>query len=208
MILDEVINMMVSYQGEMEKKRKTNVSWTFFSILLNRTPNKFMADNGGEFCNAEYVDLCENFNIEIQTSAVEIPFSNGMIERHHAVLAQTVLKTKEDTNCSWALILAGGLNAKNSLQVFGSYSAYQLAIGRNPPFPNVIDNKLPALKEKPSCKIIAETLDAMHKAREAFIKYESNNNISKAIRSQVRTCHDNFFYNGEKVFLKRNKEAK
>ena len=46
-----------------------------------------------------------------------------------------------------------------------------------------MDNKLPALEEKPSSKIIAENLGAIHKAREAFIKCESNNKISKALRS-------------------------
>ena len=69
-------------------------------------------------------------------------FSNGMIERHHAIFAQTVLKTKEDTNCRWALALAWSLNAKNFLEMFGGYSAYQLAIGQNPPLPNAIDNTL------------------------------------------------------------------
>ena len=65
-----------------------------------------------------------------------------------------VLKTKEDVNCSRTVALAWGLNAKNPLQMFGGYTAYQLTMGRNPPLPNVIDNKLPALEIKPCSKTI------------------------------------------------------
>ena len=167
-----------------------------------------MADNGGEFANEEYVDLCENVNIETQFSAAESPFSNGMVERHHLVLAQTVLKTKEDLKCSWEVALSWGLNAKNSLQMFGGFSSYQLAMGRNPPLPNVIDNKLPALEGTTSSKIVAENLTAMHKAREEFIKCESNNKIRKALRSQIRTCNDDFYNIGDKVYYKRRRDNK
>ena len=30
-----------------------------------------------EFSNAEYVEMCEQFNVELQQSAAESPFSNG-----------------------------------------------------------------------------------------------------------------------------------
>lgn len=50
-----------------------------------------MADNGGEFLNGDMVELCEKFNIELQQSAAESPFSNGMVERHHRVLAESMI---------------------------------------------------------------------------------------------------------------------
>ena len=207
-----MIDMATRYSsaGIVKNKDKTTVVKEIFVkwISIFGTPNKFMADNGGEFANSEYVDLCENINIETQFSAAESPFSNGMVERHHVVLAQTVLKTKEDMNCSWEVALAWGLNAKNSLQMFGGYSSYQLAMGRNPPLPNVVDDKLPALEGTTSSKVVAENLSAMHKAREEFIKCESNNKIRKALRSQVRTCNDDFFNINDKVYYKRRRDNK
>ena len=207
-----MIDMATRYSsaGIVKDKDKSTIVKAIFGkwISLFGTPNKFMADNGGEFANGEYVDLCENVNIETQFSAAESPFSNGMVERHHLVLSQTVLKTKEDLNCSWEVALSWGLNAKNSLQMFGGYSSYQLAMGRNPPLPNVIDDKLPALEGTTSSKIVAENLSAMHKAREEFIKSESNNKIRKALRSQVRTCNDDFYNLTDKVYYKRRKDNK
>ena len=114
-----MIDMVTRYPaaGIVPIKHKATIVNVIFSKWISYfgAPNKFMAVNDGGFCNAEYVDLCENFNIEIQNSAAESPFSNGMVECHHAVLAQTALKTKKDTNCSSAVALAWGLNAKNSL---------------------------------------------------------------------------------------------
>ena len=205
-----MIDMATRYSaaGIVKHKDKTTVVKAIFEkwISLFGTPNKFMADNGGEFSNEEYVDLCENVNIETQFSAAESPFQNGMVERHHTVLAQTVLKTKEDLNCCWEVALAWGLNAKNSLQMLGGFSSYQLAIGRNPPLPNVIDDKLPALEGTTSSKVVAENLSAMHKAREEFIKCENSNKIRKALRAQVRTCNDDFYNIGDKVSYKRRRE--
>ena len=199
-----------SVAGVIPDKNKTTIINMLFAkwIAYFGRPNKFMADNGGEFCNTEYVDLCENFNIEIQNSAAESPFSNGMVERHNMVLAQAVVKTKEDIGCSWKIALSWALSAKNSLQSINGYSAHQLVFGRNPPLPNVVVNKLPALEAQPVSNIVAENLSAMHKAREAFVQTESCNKIRKALRSQVRTCNDNFFENGQKVFYKRAREAK
>ena len=49
------------------------------------------------------VDLCEktlltfvrkNFNIKIKTTAAESPWSNGICERHNAIITETLLKVK------------------------------------------------------------------------------------------------------------------
>ena len=126
----------------IHNKRKETISSALCTnwIALFGAPSKFMADNGGEFSNKEFIDLCEQFNIEIQSSAAESPFSNGMVERHHRVLTELAIKTKADTNCSWEIALSWSLNAKNSMQMYGGFSAYQLSIGRNPSLPNVINN--------------------------------------------------------------------
>ena len=169
-------------------------------------PRRFMADNGGEFSNAEYVEMCERFNIESQQSAAESPFSNGMVERHHQVLAESMVKTKQDSNCSWKTALCWALSAKNSLQMTGGYSPMQLVMGRNPSFPNVIDSKLPAMESSGSVgsETVENHLRAMRTAREEFVRAESSSKIMKALKSQVRTCNDVHIDAGEKIFYKRN----
>ena len=42
-------------------------------------PKQIFSDNGGEFISQYFVDLCENFNINIKTTPIESPWSNGLI---------------------------------------------------------------------------------------------------------------------------------
>ena len=51
-------------------------------------PTKFLTDNGGEFMNSEFLDLCEQMNITVKTTAAESPWSNGLVERHNLVLRE------------------------------------------------------------------------------------------------------------------------
>ena len=148
-------------------------------------PRRFMADNGSKFSNAEYVEMCDSrFNIESQQSAAESPFSNGMIEHHHQVLAESMVKTKQDSNCTWKTALCWALSAKNSLQMTGGYSTMQLVMGRNPSFPNVIDSKLPAMESSGSVgsETVENHLRAMRTAREEFVRAESSSKIMKALK--------------------------
>ena len=177
-------------------------------ISIFGNPKRFMADNGGDFVNSEFIELCEKFNIDVQNSAAESPFGNGMVERHHRMLVEMLTKTKEDVHCSWEVALSWALSAKNSMQMFGGFSAFQLTMGRNPTLPNIIDNKLPALEESTVGKTVSENIAAMISSREAFVKCESSNKIKRALRSQVRTCNDDYFDIGEKVFYKRKDSEK
>ena len=177
-------------------------------ISLFGNPKKFMADNGGEFANEEYKEMCERFNIEVQNSAAESPWSNGIVERHHKMLTEMMVKTKEDSKCSWEVALCWAISAKNSMQMYGGFSANQLTMGRNPTLPNVIDDKLPALEETAVSRTVADHVNAMHSARQAFAKCESSNKIRRALRCQVRTCNDEYYQNGEKVMYKRKGSAK
>ena len=191
------------------KKKETIIQGIcsgWISIFGN--PKKFMADNGGEFANEEFNEMCQRFNVDVQNSAAESPWSNGIVERHHKMLTEMMVKTKEDSKCNWEVALCWALSAKNSMQMFGGFSANQLTMGRNPSLPNVIDDRLPALEETTVSKTVADNVNAMHSARQAFAKCESSNKIRRALQSQVRTSNDEYYSNGEKVMYKRKGSAK
>ena len=66
--------------------------------------------------NKDLLDLAEGFNINIHTTAAESPWSNGLCERHNALIADNVRKVMHDIdNCSIQVALAWALSAKNSL---------------------------------------------------------------------------------------------
>ena len=89
--------------------------------------------------------MCEKFNITVKTTAAEAPWSNGLCERHNAVLGEMVLKTMAD-GISLDVALQWSIHAKNSLANVNGFSPYQLAIGYTPVIPNVLSSRPPALE--------------------------------------------------------------
>ena len=70
-------------------------------------------------------------------------------------------------------------------------------------FPNAESKKLPALEDVTCSKLVAENLSAMHDARQAFIKSESDEKLRRAFQYQVRTSSEVKYATGDKVYYKR-----
>ena len=62
-------------------------------------PSKILSDNGREFDNSQFREMAQQMNISLHSTAAQSPWSNGINERHNAILADSVLKTLEDTGC-------------------------------------------------------------------------------------------------------------
>lgn len=88
-------------------------------------PKRFLADNGGEFGNEQYKDMCGNLNIEVVHTAAESPWQNGLCERNHAVVDRCLEKILEDNpNLTVEKALPWAINAKNCLQMWNGFSSY------------------------------------------------------------------------------------
>ena len=83
-----------------------------------------MSDNGGEFVNAEFVEMCAVMNIGVRTSPVESPWCNGTVELHNGVLAEMIDAVLEDTRCNLDIAISCAINAN----VYG-FSPHQLVFG-------------------------------------------------------------------------------
>ena len=167
-------------------------------------PRRFLCDNGGEFANEKYRDMCENLNITPINTAAESPFSNGLCERNHAVIDKIIQKLicekpelKLSTALSWAI------HAKNNLMMVGGYSPYQLVYGRNPNIPSVLVNEPPALENKTISRRFADHLYGLHKANEAFIQAQSCEKISRALLNNIKAS-ETVFVQGDEVYFKRD----
>ena len=163
----------------------------------------FLSDNGGEFINQQLLELCDIFGIKMKTTAAESPWSNGLIERHNLILSNMLDKVLLDVGCNLDIAVAWCCNAKNSLHNIQGFSPYQLAIGCNPTLPNTLENQLPAQTNEPVSHIIKENLNALHKAREAFIQTENSEKIKRALSLPVRTSGEVKYFNGDRVYYKR-----
>ena len=190
----------------IQSKRKEVIVESIFKIRIAifGSPKNFQVDNEGEFNNSEFISSCRNININIKTTAAESPWSNVLVERHNGVLGNTVRKMMSDKpNYSLETGVAWAIAAKNSLKNMYGFSPNQLVFGKNPNFPNVESNKLPALEGVTCSKIVAENHSTMHDARQVFIKSESDEKLRRALRHQVRTSSEVKYVTGGKVDYKR-----
>ena len=171
-------------------------------------PGNFLCDNGGEFNNEGFRNMCEKFNISLKTTAAESPWSNGLCERHNAVLNEVFLKTIEETKSQPGVALCWAVHAKNSLANVHGFSPYQIAIGYTPQLPGVLNNTLPALEDGNVSQFLADNLCNMSAARKAFIQSESSERIRRALRHNIRPSSMNKFFTGDTVYYKRNDSKK
>ena len=85
------------------------------------------------------------------------------------------------------------------------FSPNQFVFGKNPNLPNVDDNLLYALEGPTTSKHVADNLNAMHYARQQYIKSESSEKIVRALRSQTRAYSDTKYLTIEMVYYERER---
>lgn len=187
------------------KNANTIVKALFLSwVVIFGAPNKILSDNGGEFNNSDMHKFGEAFNVKIMTTAAESPWSNGVCERLNGVLGDMVRKVIADCGCDVEVALAWAVSARNALSNNLGFSPNQLVFGHNPGAPNVFENGLPGLEPVTSSEMVRSNLNALHAARQAFVKLESNERLSRALRHNVRSNDVYDVQGGEEVYYKRN----
>ena len=172
-------------------------------IAVFGPPEKFMVDNGGEFANEEFIEMADAMNMRVVATPAYSPWSNGLVERHNATLAETLHKVYAEggdikSSLCWAL------QAKNSLANVHGFTPAQLVFGQNPNVPTVQNSGPPALETEHSSQVVRDNLLKLKVAREAFIQAEHSERIKRALRHNIRPSGGNKFLNGDLVFYKRN----
>ena len=110
-----------------------------------------------------------------------------MNERIHAVvntMMEKMLLTDPDLKPEVAL--SWSINAKNTLSNHQGFSPAQIVFGQNPRLPTVLAAGPPGLEDELSMpKFVAQHINAMHLARENFIKCESDRVLKAALKQRV-----------------------
>lgn len=172
-------------------------------------PEQVLTDNGGEFCNQDFVDLCSNIMIDVKTTAAFSPWSNGMVERHNGILADMVYKIKEDTGCSSKIALCWSVNAKNSLSTAYGFSPQQLVLGYNTSWPGLDQPniRLNQLDQAEVSKYVAANLNAIQLSRKAFIEAQNSDRLKRAIRDRVYKAYEERYYPGDNVYYRSSNDT-
>ena len=117
----------------------------------------------------------------------ESPWSNGIVERHNAVLRKMVHKLMlDEKRFPIDVIVAWSVSAKNALNTCYGYSPNQLAFGGNPNFLSNLTNNPPGMEDITYSELVSKHLCAIHEARKAFIEAESNDKLRQALKTKRR----------------------
>ena len=84
-------------------------------ITMFGKPQQFLVDNGGEFNNSLMVELSDCLGTEVLSTSSESPWSNGITEKHNALIGSMATKVIDETGVSLDVALAWSASAKNSL---------------------------------------------------------------------------------------------
>ncbi|XP_063676591.1 uncharacterized protein LOC134812913 [Bolinopsis microptera] len=189
----------------LENKTSDEVIDKFFTIWISMfgPPQRILSDNGGEFVSYAFESLCESFDIKQMTTAAEAPFSNSVCERHNSLIGDMTEKVFYDVKCPLNVALMWAVHAKNTLINIHGFSPYQLVFGTNPNIPGVTSSNLPALEGTTPSQIVANHLNSLHKAREAYVKVENSDRLRRALIGRVYEGTHQRFLPGDTVYFKR-----
>ena len=85
-------------------------------------PADLDTDVGGEFTNAEVIEMAERLGCRVTSTAGDSPYMNGLNEKNHHTVDRMYSMIEEDNPyLKPEEILAHALHAKNSLQMDGSW---------------------------------------------------------------------------------------
>ena len=187
-------------------KTKETVGSAFMKMWFGifGIPEQTLCDNGKEFCNKDFLDMCQNLNINMKTTAAFAPFSNGIVERHNGILAEMTKKIKEDVGCSTSIALCWALQAKNSMSNVVGFSPMQLVFGYNPKLPGLDDHFIPLgqLEGISTSKLVAKNVNAMYQARKAFLEAQNSDRLKRALKSRVYQAYERKYFTGDKVYYR------
>ena len=157
-------------------------------IRIFGRPTSVHFDRGCEFINNEMQTLCDKYDIKITSTAAYSPNQNGLNEKNHHYVDFMMTKIMTaDKGCSPEIALTWAIHASNVLENRFGVSPSMLVFGRNiVAHPDLCLDAPPSL-ESPAdiSKRIASHLNAIAKAREAFIQAESNLTITDALKDKL-----------------------
>ena len=149
-------------------------------------PKLLHSDIGGEFSNGLMDDVASNLGIKLTTTASYSPHQNGVNERNHATVDLMVRKMLEsDSNLQPERALFWALNAKNSLENCYGFSPYQLVFAANPNLPSVTRLGPPSYEGVSKSQAFVDNINALHSARQEFIKAESSKALKMALKGRI-----------------------
>ena len=174
----------------ISNKKASTISEVLFThwFKLFGPCNYLHSDRGREFINDEVMKLCELHGIRITNTAARTPNANGICEKQHWFVDKMMEKVHlVDPSCSPEILLGWCIHAANTLDNRGGHSPHELVFGKNPVHPSLANPNPTMSNETQFSKQLANNINLMYKAREAFVQCESDHAIREALKQRLYT---------------------
>ena len=171
------------------------------------TMESIRIDNGGEFMNQKFKEMCEKLGIKLISTGANSPWQNGLVEKNHMVVDSIVEKMMRDQPKKTARqLLPHAVFAKNCLVNVSGYVPMQLVFGNIPRLPGVPYNKPPANESVVQTEAIASRLQSLFSSRQAYMEAENSARLKRALISRMPAPRMINYQTGDKVWYKHGKD--
>ena len=174
--------------------------------VMGGRPDTLHSDRGREFNNQDLTDLAEYLGVKTTYTAAYSPQQNGVNERNHSVVDNMMRRMRmEDPSLTAEVALTWALVAKNTLQNVSGFSPFQIVYGQQPKLPSVYTAGPPGLEEVVMSKYVADHINALHLARQAYIAGESDKVLKGALKQRIYARGENIQKNDWIYFKNKSK---
>jgi len=186
-------------------KETRTVSRAFVAgwLVHHGPPRHVLADPGPEFDSNLWRTVGGHFNIAVESTAAQAHFSNGVVERHNAMIKTMLRRMRLDrTSAAFQELLDLACMAKNSMGTHAGATPFQLMCGTTPRVPTAFSDALPALSERrvPGDDCLHETLSALHAARLAHTQAEADQSLRRALARNATNVPVRSWARGDVVY--------
>ena len=154
-------------------------------------PATLFTDNGSEFVNTPWLQLCDRYNINHLCSVVYKPFLNGIVERRNKIMKSTLIKTIQDfPEFSVSTMVIETSRIMNTIPDTHGYSSFRKMFLREPTayLPTDIDDLAPSqftpLQNMPA--VIKEREILLEQLRKEVFANQCSDKIHKALTKRMR----------------------
>jgi hypothetical protein len=169
-----------------------HVSEEFLRMWISHygCPRMVIADQGGEF-SSHFVQMCEDFDLDIKLSGAHAPWQNALAERHGSILEEaynSVVQTLSTTGREEvSLALAASVQAKNAVIQRHGITAEMAVFGRPLRWPeaaNKDDDEVPYSALGAQGHVWRAT-QARTAAKMALISRDANDKLRRVMMRQA-----------------------
>ena len=142
-----------------------------------------LTDNGTEFVNWEFREMCEKLGIRHVTTGAWSPWSNGKNERnHHTVDIMLEKMLHDDPSMKFEDALSKAVYARNTMINVNGFSPAQILAGKQPRLPGATNDNNPSQDEvDTSSRTVFDHIKGLQVAKKAFIKTDNGDKLKKAM---------------------------